>query len=131
MRLSFRLDAEGSYTEPRHYHPGAAKSQTPLLYYADLRNQGLRRILLATSRGRRVSHEENNLPDTSESKFKHRQNHDGSLDSICLCCFQTVASAADEFSLTTMEFAHDCREGEVRGHGWRRPRDYHWSEFWQ
>ena len=31
--------------------------------------------------------------------FTHRHNLDGTYDSICRCCFRTVATACDEGSL--------------------------------
>ena len=40
--------------------------------------------------------------------FNHRRNADGSVDSICLGCFRTVASAHDEKALMTQERQHLC-----------------------
>lgn len=38
----------------------------------------------------------------------HRHNSDGSVDSICLTCFQTIARAGDEAALTEHERKHSC-----------------------
>jgi hypothetical protein len=41
-------------------------------------------------------------------RFPHRQNGDGSFDSICSTCFVTVASAEKEGDLTPSELMHKC-----------------------
>jgi len=43
------------------------------------------------------------LPD-----FYHRANQDGSFDSICLYCFQTVATTSVVPDLKKLESLHDC-----------------------
>jgi hypothetical protein len=40
--------------------------------------------------------------------FPHRQNDDGSFDSICSTCFATVASAEKECELAANESMHTC-----------------------
>ncbi len=40
--------------------------------------------------------------------FNHRQNADGSVDSICLGCYRTVATVDDEKILVTQERQHRC-----------------------
>jgi hypothetical protein len=40
--------------------------------------------------------------------FPHRQNSDGSHDSICSVCFATVAKVRNESELAEHESAHDC-----------------------
>jgi hypothetical protein len=40
--------------------------------------------------------------------YKHRQNEDGSWDSICLGCYATVAQADHEPDLQDNESKHDC-----------------------
>ena len=40
--------------------------------------------------------------------FSHRENRDGSFDSICLQCFATVASEGHEAELKVGEDAHIC-----------------------
>jgi hypothetical protein len=40
--------------------------------------------------------------------YPHRQNPDGSIDSICLRCFATVASAMDVSELHSYDKAHVC-----------------------
>lgn len=42
------------------------------------------------------------------SGFRHRPNNDGSIDSICLRCFRTVASNNYEWSLAMVESHHQC-----------------------
>jgi hypothetical protein len=40
--------------------------------------------------------------------YKHRCNKDGSFDSICLYCYQTIASAQFEVELLRGEQTHFC-----------------------
>jgi hypothetical protein len=40
--------------------------------------------------------------------FPHRENPDGTYDSICPHCFQTVANAESEVALTPAEEEHLC-----------------------
>jgi hypothetical protein len=40
--------------------------------------------------------------------FNHRRNADGSVDSICLECFRTVATVNEEATLATLERQHRC-----------------------
>ena len=42
------------------------------------------------------------------SGFSHRPNNDGSVDSICLRCFRTIASNNHEWSLAMLESQHEC-----------------------
>ncbi len=44
----------------------------------------------------------------SPSKFRYRQNPDGTWDSICLLCFQTAASAEHFEDLAVLEEQHRC-----------------------
>jgi len=41
-------------------------------------------------------------------KFAHRHNPDGTWDSICPCCFQTIATVRDEAKLLPIEREHVC-----------------------
>jgi hypothetical protein len=40
--------------------------------------------------------------------FPHRCNHNGTFDSICIECFQTVATEIEEADLTPHESVHIC-----------------------
>jgi len=40
--------------------------------------------------------------------YPHRQNKDGSYDSICLTCFLTVSHAKTEAELAKQDMAHVC-----------------------
>jgi hypothetical protein len=40
--------------------------------------------------------------------FPHRHNPDGSFDSICIECFQTVATKVEEAELVSHEAEHVC-----------------------
>lgn len=40
--------------------------------------------------------------------FAHRTNVNGSFDSICLLCFQTIATALTENELVKIEGRHSC-----------------------
>jgi len=42
------------------------------------------------------------------SPFLRRPNSDGTIDSICTCCFQTIATCSDEGILATVETIHLC-----------------------
>ena len=41
-------------------------------------------------------------------QFLHRVNRDGSFDSICMRCFQTIASTHCETALMGTEHRHEC-----------------------
>ena len=43
------------------------------------------------------------LPD-----FQHRHNSDKTIDSICLYCFQTIATVSVESELAPFEKRHSC-----------------------
>lgn len=45
--------------------------------------------------------------------FPHRLNSDGTIDSICDCCFATVATATVEADLESLEVAHLCEPARV------------------
>ena len=48
------------------------------------------------------------MTHTVSAAYAHRQNRDGSVDSICKTCFATVAQAKDEPALAQHEWAHQC-----------------------
>jgi hypothetical protein len=54
------------------------------------------------------------MSDNIKTGFTQRHNEDGSVDSICLCCFQTVCTSHSEFSLAQSELAHHCSEEHLR-----------------
>ena len=45
---------------------------------------------------------------TNVNSFAHRRNSDTSFDSICLTCFQTIASADSVDKLIVYEEYHSC-----------------------
>jgi hypothetical protein len=45
--------------------------------------------------------------------FPHRQNRDGSLDSICITCFATVGSASTDAELSDFDKKHVCDPGQL------------------
>ena len=45
---------------------------------------------------------------TAQLAFPHRQNQDGTIDSICPHCFSTVATSSDETILLGAERLHKC-----------------------
>ena len=45
-----------------------------------------------------------------DERYAHRLNDDGSFDSICLHCFQTIATAETEEELNGSEDSHKCSE---------------------
>jgi hypothetical protein len=50
-----------------------------------------------------------------ESEYAHRQNADGTCDSICLGCFQTIGSANSEPELVEGEREHTCMRVVANG----------------
>ena len=46
-------------------------------------------------------------------RFHHRENSDGTFDSICLRCFLTVGSAESEEFLLVPETQHICRPSDL------------------
>jgi hypothetical protein len=56
-------------------------------------------------------------------RFPHRQNRDGSYDSICPRCFRTISNRMTEAELARDEFRHICDDwylDRVRApEGWR------------
>jgi hypothetical protein len=50
----------------------------------------------------------------SDGEFKHRKNKDGSIDSICLRCFQTAASTYDQSLLGSLESLHSCGKPDTQ-----------------
>jgi hypothetical protein len=46
--------------------------------------------------------------DWNFQQFPHRQNNDGTFDSICPVCFRTVGSAQAEEQLAELEVQHIC-----------------------
>jgi hypothetical protein len=46
--------------------------------------------------------------DKQSNIFPHRQNEDGSWDTICTMCFATVATRPHEAALAKEEAAHTC-----------------------
>ena len=54
------------------------------------------------------------MSSSAIDKFTHRQNEDGTFDSICLSCFLTVANAGSELQLEIFERRHVCDEMMLR-----------------
>lgn len=52
--------------------------------------------------------------------FKYRENLDGTIDSICLACLETVASASAESDLKSFESDHICNPHTLLVFGDRR-----------
>jgi hypothetical protein len=52
------------------------------------------------------------MKDAEGRKFHHRVNTDGTIDSICLRCFLTVARADIGSDLKGLEAAHRCKNKE-------------------
>lgn len=62
------------------------------------------------------------MDQASTGQFVHRENRDGTYDSICRECFATVATAGKEERLAEAEKAHVGNPGERRHfehHLWR------------
>jgi hypothetical protein len=50
-----------------------------------------------------------------KGEFHHRVNVDGTIDSICLRCFLTVAKADIGSDLQELEAAHQCPDKDPYG----------------
>jgi hypothetical protein len=48
-----------------------------------------------------------------KGEFHHRENADGTIDSICLHCYLTAASAENMADLHAREAAHQCPDREI------------------
>lgn len=46
------------------------------------------------------------------ARFVHRENRDGSFDSICVECFATVATGSTESDLAQPESRHTCNAAD-------------------
>jgi len=57
------------------------------------------------------------MPDTRIPFYPHRQNRDGSIDSICPRCFATVATAKSVTELHTCDKRHRCDEAFLAERG--------------
>jgi hypothetical protein len=49
------------------------------------------------------------VPQKARTTFAHRHNPDGSFDSICAQCFETLATESTEAELLAAESAHECK----------------------
>jgi hypothetical protein len=59
-------------------------------------------------------------PSPYSLKFQHRNNKDGTCDSICLRCYRTVASTRQEQWLAHEESIHTCTLLDL--HAWMSER---------
>ena len=48
------------------------------------------------------------MMQSSTFQFVHRTNPNGTFDSICTQCFQTIANVKDETTLQKFEMEHVC-----------------------
>jgi len=48
------------------------------------------------------------MSNVPAGKFAHRPNVDGTFDSICRVCFQTIVRSEKEESLASSECVHQC-----------------------
>jgi hypothetical protein len=48
------------------------------------------------------------MANPARHRFAHRVNQDGSVDSICRMCFETVATEGNEVHLLAAEEIHNC-----------------------
>ena len=72
---------------------------------------GSNSIAAATKLGR-----VNNLKNPTKSSA-HRLKMDGTFDSICLICFQTIGNADQQDELSTPEHNHVCAPGHLSSFG--------------
>ena len=55
--------------------------------------------------------------------FMRRRNADGSWDSICTCCFLTVANRKEQAELEAVENSHNCSRLASQREEAYRPRN--------
>lgn len=46
--------------------------------------------------------------------FVHRRDHNGTVDSVCLHCYATIATSSNEATLREQEAAHFCWQRQGR-----------------
>ena len=51
--------------------------------------------------------------EPSKPRFAHRPLPDGSVDSVCLMCFRTIATTEDMMHREFLELTHMCTELEL------------------
>ena len=78
-------------------------------YWGSLESEpaSIRDVLMHPERGT-CSEKAGIMQEPCKSEFKHRDNQDGTFDSICLRCFSTVCTACSESALTSAEETHSC-----------------------
>ncbi len=59
---------------------------------------------------------------TAGAQFAHRQNGDGTIDSICLDCFHTVATGDSSEALMLQEAGHKCEQRDAAMHEKTEPQ---------
>jgi hypothetical protein len=53
------------------------------------------------------------------NEYTHRENSDGSFDSICMTCYRTIGNALAETALADKEKTHFCSvESTIAGHAY-------------
>lgn len=57
---------------------------------------------------------------SSSSRFPHRINRDGTIDSICPHCYVTIGTSTWEADLERMEAAHVCEPARLSYYEERR-----------
>lgn len=67
------------------------------------------------------------MPETRTQMYPHRRNKDGSLDSICLRCFATVAHAQLEEELIQHEQVHQCQDTPLTNRGMAKSAPYRYQ----
>src|ERR1700722_7118950 len=60
--------------------------------------------------------------EMTKSAFVRRQNDDSTTDSICLGCFQTLASSQEQADLAAAESSHACNPIDVDDLQWFESR---------
>jgi hypothetical protein len=58
---------------------------------------------------------------TPATFYPHKRNKDGSYESVCMNCFQTVGTSQSEEELTELDKAHTCSPSPLSQRGTRRP----------
>lgn len=61
--------------------------------------------------------------DWMSARFPHRENDDGSFDSICPVCFRTIGRAQSEADLAQAEREHVCSGSDLRASESPEPPD--------
>jgi hypothetical protein len=102
------------------HHHSVASGPVNLVFLWEITQD--RECLLCTERYSEITQRIPQQATVSHTNFPHRENPDGTWDSICIQCLRTVASSVRESDLAEGEDSHFCdpldleRLGKLKTH---------------